>query len=691
MSPGQIGKYVVKRFLGGGGMGDVYLAHDPDLRQFVALKILKETFQDNAEIRERFAQEARAVERLRHQNVIKIHETGEADGRPYMAMEYIAGETLAHRMNREPPLTLASCVALIDDLCSGLAHAHAAGVIHRDIKPSNIMVDGNEVLTILDFGIARLGDSGMTRQGDVMGSEAYMSPEQMAGLDVDCRTDIFAMGALAYDLLASQQASGVRAADALLHRLRHDDLLILCPSLPGDLVALVMRALARRPEDRFSSIEEARGALHEVRRNLGGAVLEPTIVRPRAHTDKPSHSGRSMPVVPNGGSSNQGRDTSGINERRAPWWQELLAPRGRTAAVLAALAVVGVVAVGVPWLTADDESSSPSTNVEISPKPDDRPVLPGGGAGTNEELEEELTRITILLEGDDMGAAMERIVAVSGTTNDSRVNDLAERVALKALESMSVSEGAAIRQKASDLSPGSFATANRAKASAREALERAAFIEAGRQALNASRGYSRAETEARSEAARRTEAARRATEEPPRPTQPASPVVPVEVIVEQPTRVTPPPIATRTSGDTSIAPPSDETPIVPPRPSAPRPPAVSPLEREGAGIVAAMKRYEGAYRAMNVRAIGEIYPSLPREERQTLERNFRNCRSYDVAFANLKPSFGDDETQATVTVSTTYVCTPKTGQPPAADAVQDVFTLRKIGESWIIESRGTLN
>lgn len=185
MAPDRIGRYEIQRRLGTGGMGSLYLARDPGLDRLVAIKLLKDDFQDDQDLRERFAREARSVARLRHPNIVIVFDVGEDEGRPFMAMEYIAGETLTRVLRRDPPLPLVRRLGLMEELCAGLAHAHGAGIVHRDVKPANLMLDSEDVLKILDFGIARLANSGMTQDGMMMGSVNYMSPEQIVGRGVD--------------------------------------------------------------------------------------------------------------------------------------------------------------------------------------------------------------------------------------------------------------------------------------------------------------------------------------------------------------------------------------------------------------------------------------------------------------------------------------------------------------------------
>ena len=161
-------------------MGKLYLAHDPKLDREVVVKTLLEGLDDD-EIRGRFAREARAAAHLAHRNIVVVHDFGEHKGRPFIAMEYVRGETLHEKIRRRAPIDLKLKLRYMSELCAGLASAHAARVIHRDIKPANLMVASEGVLKILDFGIARQGESKHTRTGVLMGTLNYMSPEQMGG------------------------------------------------------------------------------------------------------------------------------------------------------------------------------------------------------------------------------------------------------------------------------------------------------------------------------------------------------------------------------------------------------------------------------------------------------------------------------------------------------------------------------
>jgi hypothetical protein len=267
----HIGRYEIQRRLGTGGMGDLYLARDPSLDRFVAIKLLKEHSQDDPELRERFIREARSVAKLRHPNIVVVHDVGEDDGRPFIAMEYIAGETLTEVLRRTPTLPLVRRLELMEHLCAGLAHAHTAGIVHRDIKPANIMLDGEGVLKILDFGIARLGNSGMTQEGMMMGTLNYMSPEQVAGRGVDKGTDIFAVGAVLYEVIALEQAFPGRIDTGILNKILNEGPVPLEQRVPGidpELVAIVRKALDPDVTRRYHDCNVLRLDLARVRRRL---------------------------------------------------------------------------------------------------------------------------------------------------------------------------------------------------------------------------------------------------------------------------------------------------------------------------------------------------------------------------------------------------------------------------------------
>ncbi len=205
--PGQIGPYEVRDRLGQGGMGVVYLGFDPMLDRPVAIKVLKVP---DEETRRRFLREARLAAKVHHPHIVSIYAVGEHEGNPYLAMEFIAGRTMAQIIRDGGDVPLARKVHWLSELCAGLGHAHESGIVHRDVKPSNLLIaQSTGTLRLLDFGIAHGNEaSGMTMVGMIVGTPQYMSPEQITGQQVDFRSDIFSVGTVAYELLTGRQAFG---------------------------------------------------------------------------------------------------------------------------------------------------------------------------------------------------------------------------------------------------------------------------------------------------------------------------------------------------------------------------------------------------------------------------------------------------------------------------------------------------
>jgi TonB family protein len=275
-------------------MGSVYLARDPDIDRLVAIKLLHEGF-DSDELRGRFNTEARSASALRHTNIVTIFQTGTFLERPFIVMEYIAGETFADIIASGRPVPIAEKLQLLDQLLAGLQYAHAKGVVHRDIKPSNVMVDSEGVVRILDFGIARLGGGGLTGTGVVLGTINYMSPEQLAGQVVDARSDIFSAGLIGYELLTSKQAFGQSFPEILRHIGFQDPQPIeeLCPGIDPGLARVVNRCLAKQADDRYADCSAVRRDLEVVGHSMAPAT-SPTLVMPRRSS--PSSSGAPVSI-----------------------------------------------------------------------------------------------------------------------------------------------------------------------------------------------------------------------------------------------------------------------------------------------------------------------------------------------------------------------------------------------------------
>ena len=270
--PHTIGRYEIVGSIGSGGMGTLLRARDPKIGgRTVAIKLLKEGI-DNDEIRRRFMQEANAAGVLEHENIVRIFDVGEQDGEPFIAMEYIDGETLSMWIRRKEPASMVRKLRLLEELCDGLAYAHSFNIVHRDIKPANLMVEKRRGrLKILDFGIAKLADSGITNAGALIGSFNYMSPEQVRGLPIDHRSDIFSCGAVMFELLSYKQAFPGGLGDGVLGRIAEQaapQLRQVIPDADPEVEQIINKALEKDPNRRYPDLPAMHRDLTRVRRRL---------------------------------------------------------------------------------------------------------------------------------------------------------------------------------------------------------------------------------------------------------------------------------------------------------------------------------------------------------------------------------------------------------------------------------------
>jgi CheY-like chemotaxis protein len=252
------GRYLVETVLGRGGMGTVYRAKDSDLGETVAIKVLRPELVADDDSRERFKDEIRLTRRITHRNVVRTHDFGETHGLWYITMEYVEGLTVRDLLDSRGTLGVESALAIGTQLAESLGVAHAIGVIHRDIKPQNLLLDAAGVLKVMDFGVARLAEStaGHTQAGMIVGTPAYMSPEQLMGENVDARSDLYAVGAVLFELLAGRLPLDGPTVMGLFAKVLAEEpprLRSLAPEVPAPLDELVMHLLAKRPEDRVPS------------------------------------------------------------------------------------------------------------------------------------------------------------------------------------------------------------------------------------------------------------------------------------------------------------------------------------------------------------------------------------------------------------------------------------------------------
>ena len=269
-----VGRYRIDELIGEGAMAHVHRAHDPSIDRPIAIKLLKPELRADSDIARRFVSEARAAGMLSHANIVTIYDVGEADGTPYIAMEYIDGCPLDELLAAQGRMMTDKVALLGAQIASALAYAHGQGVVHRDIKPSNILIcDNGRTAKLLDFGIARIDgrdttstqrQAARTQVGAVLGTPRYMSPEQALGMPVDARSDLFSLGVVLYEMVTGKVAfTGAGLATLAIQIAQEQPLEIArhVPDCPKGLRFLITKLLAKKPDQRFSNAGDVADAL----------------------------------------------------------------------------------------------------------------------------------------------------------------------------------------------------------------------------------------------------------------------------------------------------------------------------------------------------------------------------------------------------------------------------------------------
>src|SRR6202162_5401287 len=269
----RLGPYEILTAIGAGGMGEVYKARDTRLDRIVAIKVLPAHLADRSELRERFEREAKTIASLNHPHICVLYDIGEQDGIDYLVMEYLEGETLAQRLQKGP-LPLDQVLRYAIEIADALDKAHRKGITHRDLKPGNIMLTKSGT-KLLDFGLAKLkqevapanvqlsqlptANDPLTAQGTIVGTLQYMAPEQLEGKEVDARTDIFAFGAIVYEMATGKKAFEGKSQASLIAKILEADpppISTLQPMTPPALERVVKTCLAKDPDDRWQTARD---------------------------------------------------------------------------------------------------------------------------------------------------------------------------------------------------------------------------------------------------------------------------------------------------------------------------------------------------------------------------------------------------------------------------------------------------
>ncbi len=375
------GRYELGERLGFGGMSTVQLAVDRRLERQVAVKLLAEHLADDSQFISRFRREALSAARLVHPNIVQVFDFGldEASGRHYIVMEYIHGRSGAEILREETRLGVADTLELVDGACRGLAHAHRMGVIHRDVKPGNIMRSDDGAVKLADFGIAKaVGQtSQITQAGSVLGTAAYLAPEQASGAEVGPPADLYGLGVVAYQLLAGRLPydAGSLTELALMQQreypMRLDE---IAPEVPSALAVAVEKALALEPEQRYASAEEMRAALHDGARGIAPAGADATAATAMLAPEDRTAPTRAVPSSQRGGRRLQPqppRESLPPVEYEPipeipPSRRDVPPPRrsGSAGTILAVLLLIGAIAAAIAFGIGNSQGG---TSVKLSP------------------------------------------------------------------------------------------------------------------------------------------------------------------------------------------------------------------------------------------------------------------------------------------------------------------------------------
>jgi serine/threonine-protein kinase len=343
-----VGKYRILDLVGEGAMGVVYRGVDTVLNRTVALKVMSDAVARQQDLRDRFLREAQAAGSLQHPNVVTIYDFGEVDGHLYIAMEYVDGIDLERLLAAHEPLTIHQRLDIAIDVLNGLSYAHRHGIVHRDVKPANIRVTEEGRAKVMDFGVAYLDSSSLTRTGMMMGTPSYMAPEQVVGGKITAATDIFAVGSVLYELLTGARPFEGNTLHNTLYKIVSEEpppIREMMPGLPTSLERIVRKALTKEPESRYQNALEMADDLAAVRAELDSEKQTTSTLSLR----------RSM-------------ETAMAARTRTR-------TRNRTVAAAIGLVVVGAVAASGLWLGTRDEAPPSEPTVALA-----EPESAGGDA-----------------------------------------------------------------------------------------------------------------------------------------------------------------------------------------------------------------------------------------------------------------------------------------------------------------------
>ncbi len=716
-----IGRYQLAEKLGEGGMGVVYRAFDELLERVVAVKVIATQMDSRSEMRERFFREARAAGQLSHKNIITIHDLGEQDGHPYLAMEYLEGQDLQQRLSGPEKMSLSRKVDLALEVCEGLEYAHAHGVVHRDIKPANIFITDQGLVKILDFGLARLVSSQLTNSHTLMGTVNYMAPEQVRGERADQRSDVFSVAVVIYELLGGRKAfQGDSFASTLYKILQEvpEALPKIDASLPHALVAIVNRALAKPRDERYQTMRDLRQDLVTFRQQLSSAgdTRIDSGARPLGSVAPSDTASTPAPVGPASGAAS-----------------DPAVARGRPRWAIAAAGVLTVAVLSAIWIgmhrrvttPADVRSvvvAPPASNPAPRTLADARQALQAQDYAAAERLAEaalqdapDLQEARLIRDrareavtSIESGLQKARALFASGDYQEASraagdilalapANAEAKRImvegaarsrgrgAADARTTMAEARDGARAANAQTLASAAFRAAARADQEAQRLYAAGRMADATARFYVASGLYRSAALTAQAEAAgARERAAAEASAKPePKPDPPASPEAPKPAETQPAAPPAAPPIARAPVPEpVSPQPPVAGAPV--PKAAAPPPTSLELPPRSPApedAIRELVVQYRAALEAKNLAALKRIWPDLRGAPEEALRREFQHANRINVEIVD--PKISAAAGSGSVTFLRRYELVTVEGQSLRTETIT-TMDVRHGANGWVI-------
>jgi len=300
----RIGRYEIKAEIGRGGMATVYLARDPRFRRDVAVKVLPRQYTHDPMFRARFEREAQTIARLEHPSIVPVHDFGEENGQPFLVMRYMPGGSLVDKLG-EGSLPLKQAIKILERIASALDRAHSLGIVHRDLKPGNILFDQYGEAFLADFGIAKMAEATVALTGNsIIGTPAYMSPEQVKGDELDGRSDIYALGIILFEMLTGQQPFAAKTPIAVAYKQVHEpvpDIRARKADLSPNLQLTINQAMSKNPDERFQTAADLAKSAGTISRQTATPPQKPSPVvakEPRSALPPPKPSIEETELLP---------------------------------------------------------------------------------------------------------------------------------------------------------------------------------------------------------------------------------------------------------------------------------------------------------------------------------------------------------------------------------------------------------